>query len=138
MSNKIRQRQKARRAALQALYQWQLNHMPTNELLAEFVAQQNPKKVDQEYFQALVTGVINDTEALDALIEPKLDRKKEDLEDIELAILRYATYELKSRPDVPYKVTINEACDIAKEFGTIEGYKYINGVLDKLAKDFNH
>lgn len=136
MSGKIQQRQKARRAALQALYQWQLNHMPLEDLLAEHLAAQNPKKVDQEYFKALVSGVINQLDEIDGLIEPKLDRKKDELEPIELAILRAATFELKDRIDVPYKVSINEACNLAKEFGTVEGYKYINGVLDKLAKEF--
>ena len=133
MTHPIKLRKNARRLALQALYQWQINPQPIHELLAEFLVKAGAKKIDQAYFQELVTAVATQAAQLDALFQPLLDREITALDPVELALLRYATYELKERLDVPYKVVINEACDVAKEFGTVEGYKYVNGVLDKMA-----
>ena len=134
MSHPIKLRKNARRLVLQALYQWQINPVPVQDLLAEFLVKAKAKKIDQEYFQQLVKGVVNNAQELDELFRPYLDRDISALDPVELALLRYATYELKERLDIPYKVVINEACEVAKEFGTVEGYKYVNGVLDKLAE----
>ncbi len=128
-------RRKARSLALQALYQWQLTADHPEDIGKQFATKLNPKKVDGDYFYDLLNGVINNVYTLDHNIAPLLDRKISALDLVELAILRLASYELIFRIDVPYKVIINESLELAKDFGSITGYKYINGVLDNLAKD---
>ena len=130
-SQGARARAKARRLALQGLYQWQINGTPAPHLIAELEASQNIKDVDQEYFQELVKGVIADAAGLQALFQPHLDRPAEQLDPIERGILLIGAYELKSRIDVPYRVVLNEAVELTKDFGADEGHKYINAVLDK-------
>ncbi|EKD45678.1 MAG: transcriptional terminator NusB [uncultured bacterium] len=127
-------RRKARSLALQAIYQWQLVADDVVNIKMQFVDKINSKKVDAEYFNDLLDGVIKNVGAIDEVITPLLDRKITDLDAVELAVLRLATYELMLRLDVPYKVVINEALELTKNFGSIEGYKYINGVLDKVAR----
>src|SRR3972149_7770176 len=127
-------RHKARSLALQAIYQWQLVADDVVNIKMQFVDKINSKKVDAEYFNDLLDGVIKNVGAIDEVITPLLDRKITDLDAVELAVLRLATYELMLRLDVPYKVVINEALELTKNFGSIEGYKYINGVLDKVAR----
>lgn len=126
-------RHKARSLALQAIYQWQLTSEDEDNIKRQFLEKLNPKKADIEYFYGLLNGIIENVRVLDEIISPLLDRKVDDLDLVELAVLRLATYELKERLDVPYKVIINEALELTKNFGSIEGYKYINGVLDKAA-----
>jgi len=125
-------RRKARRLALQAIYQWQ--HNPSENIESQFRKECNPKKVDVGYFSELVNGVINNTANLDEQMLPFLDRSIEEINPVELAILRIAIYELVHRPDVPYKVIINEALEAAKVFGAEQGFKYINSILDKVVK----
>ena len=127
-------RRKARSLALQAIYQWQLVADDIVNIKMQFVDKINSKKVDAEYFNDLLDGVIKNVGAIDEVITPLLDRKIRDLDAVELAVLRLATYELMMRLDVPYKVVINEALELTKNFGSIEGYKYVNGVLDKVAR----
>jgi len=127
-------RRKARSLALQAIYQWQLVADDIVNIKMQFVDKINSKKVDAEYFNDLLDGVIKNVGAIDEVIMPLLDRKIRDLDAVELAVLRLATYELMMRLDVPYKVVINEALELTKNFGSIEGYKYVNGVLDKVAR----
>jgi len=127
-------RRKARSLALQAIYQWQLVADDIVNIKMQFVDKINSKKVDAEYFNDLLDGVIKNVGAIDEVITPLLDRKIKDLDAVELAVLRLATYELMMRLDVPYKVVINEALELTKNFGSIEGYKYVNGVLDKVAR----
>jgi len=127
-------RRKARSLALQAIYQWQLVADDVVNIKMQFVDKINSKKVDAEYFNDLLDGVIKNVGAIDEVITPLLDRKITDLDAVELAVLRLATYELMLRLDVPYKVVINEALELTKNFGSIEGYKYINGVLDKVSR----
>ena len=127
-------RHKARSLALQAIYQWQLVADDIVNIKMQFVDKINSKKVDAEYFNDLLDGVIKNVGAIDEVIMPLLDRKIRDLDAVELAVLRLATYELMMRLDVPYKVVINEALELTKNFGSIEGYKYVNGVLDKVAR----
>ena len=127
-------RRKARSLALQAIYQWQLVADDIVNIKMQFVDKINSKKVDAEYFNDLLDGVIKNVGAIDEVIMPLLDRKIRDLDAVELAVLRLATYELMMRLDVPYKVVINEALELTKNFGSIEGYKYVNGVLDKIAR----
>ena len=128
-----RARAKARRLALQGLYQWQLNGTAAPDLIAEFEVSQNLKDVDVEYFQEVLRSVIAGSADLQALFQPHLDRPAEQLDPIERGILLIGTYELKSRIDVPYRVVLNEAVELTKDFGADEGHKYINAVLDKTA-----
>jgi N utilization substance protein B len=130
-SQGARARAKARRLALQGLYQWQLSGTPAGELIAELNASQNIKDVDTEYFEALLRGVIAGSDALQALFQPNLDRPAEQVDPIERGILLIGTFELKDRIDVPYRVVLNEAMELAKGFGAEDSHKYINAVLDK-------
>jgi N utilization substance protein B len=130
-SQGARARAKARRLALQGLYQWQLSGTPAPELIAELSVSQNIKDVDGEYFEALLRGVIADSEALQALFQPHLDRPAAQVDPIERGILLIGTFELKERIDVPYRVVLNEAMELAKGFGAEDSHKYINAVLDK-------
>ncbi len=127
-------RRKARRLALQAIFQWQFTQPAINEIEAQFLADANPKKIDIPYFSELVKGVINNISTIDNQMLPFLDRDIKDINKVELAILRIAIYELLYRLDIPHKVIINEALESAKAFGAEEGFKYINGILDKVAK----
>jgi N utilization substance protein B len=126
-------RHKARAFALQAIFQWQFAANSISDVEAQYLAELNPKKVDAEYFSDLLRSTIKNIEEIDAVITPVLDRKIKELNQVECAILRLAVYELLYRLDVPYKVIINEALELGKKFGTVEGYKYVNGVLDKIA-----
>ena len=124
----------ARRLGLQALYQWQLADTPIAILEAEFLTDPNIEKADKGYFMEILRGVIQGQVQLDEKIEPFLDRPLDSLNPIELSVLRIATYELSHRFDVPCRVVMNEALELNKQFGTVEGYKFVNGVLDKIAK----
>lgn len=125
-------RHKARALALQAVFEWQFAASPILDIVARYLADLNSKKVDVDYFNDLVRGTVQNISPIDAVIIPLLDRKFTELNQVERTVLRLAVYELKYRLDVPYKVVINEALELAKTFGSIEGYKYINGVLDKI------
>jgi transcription antitermination protein NusB len=127
-------RRKARKLAVQAIYQWQITQDPIDHIAAQFLAEANPKKIDIEYFAAIVKGVANSAAELDKNIEIFLDRKLSELDLVELAVLRLAVYEFLYKPDVPYKVVIDEALDLTKLYGSVEGFKYVNGILDKVAK----
>lgn len=128
-------RRKARRFLLQALYEWQLSSNPVNEIQAALLTKINPKKVDVEYFTKTLQLIISKLATIDAKLEPYLDRPFNKLNPVELAALRMGAYELLERLDIPYRVVINEAVEVTKVFGSIEGHKYINGILDKMAKD---
>lgn len=128
------ERHKARHYAMQALYQWHMAEAPVNQIEAEFRADYDFSHVDLEYFQALLHGVPGTVTELEAAIEPLLDRKLDDLDPIERSLLRMGTWELLHRVDVPWKVVINEAVSLAKKFGATDSHKYINGVLDKAAR----
>ena len=129
------QRRKARHFGLQALYQWTLSGASATEIEAEFRVDNDFQHTDGEYFSAVLKGVVGDVEALEALSEPSLDRRLDELDPIERNLLRLGTFELRDRIDVPYKVVINEAVSLAKKFGATDSHRYINGVLDKLAKE---
>ena len=127
-------RHKARSFLLQAVYQWQVNKGPIYALEAQFRAEFDMKGSDTEYFHELLNGVLTHTAELDQLYEPYLDRKLENIDMIEKAILRIGTYELKYRLDVPYQVVLNEAIELAKIFGAEESHKYVNSILDRLSQ----
>ena len=134
-ANKMHARRYARRKALQALYQWEYTQDSASELLKQFQAsQEDMHKVDLEYFSELLEGVIKHQPSLDAALEPHLDRKIIHVDCIERELLRLAMYEFKHRLDVPYRVVINEAVELAKLFGAEQAHKFINGVLDQVAK----
>ncbi|WOJ93166.1 transcription antitermination factor NusB [Congregibacter variabilis] len=130
----IARRRKARHYALQALYQWHMAGATSSDIEAEFRTDYDFEVVDLEYFQALIHGVPPLAEELDSLLAPLLDRELRELDPIERSLLRMGGFELRDRIDVPYRVVINESVALAKKFGAAESYKYINGVLDKLAR----
>lgn len=127
-------RHKARKLALQAIYQWQMTSDDIAIIEAQFAPSINAKKIDKDYFFELVRGVAAKAAEIDECMLPFLDRKISALDVVELAVLRLAVYELLYKLDVPYKVVINEALKLAKIFGSVDGFKYINGILDKVAK----
>jgi len=129
-------RRKARRFAVQAIYQWQLAGADLAQIEAEFRTDNDMSKVDLEYFHDILHGVPRNKAELDEKIEPYIDRRMDEMTPVELSILRLAAFEMLHRIDVPYKVVINEAIELAKTFGATDGHKYVNGVLDKLAQRF--
>jgi len=124
-------RRKARKLAVQAIYSWQLSENSVVDIEAQFLTENDVSKVDVDYFLALVRGVTSQSKSLDMAIEPFLDRPIKDLDHVERAVLRLASYELRDRKDVPYKVAINEAIELAKSFGADDSHRFVNGVLDK-------
>jgi len=127
-------RHNARRYALQAMYQWQIAHTPLADIEAEFLKYHIDKKLDLAYFKELLHGVPSHQNEIDKEMQTFLGRPLQEIDPVELAVLRLAIYELMKRPDVPYRVIINEALELTKKFGSIEGHKFVNGVLDKIAK----
>ena len=128
------ERRKARHYGMQALYQWHMAGTSVSIIEAEFRDDYEFTHVDGEYFHALVHDIPACVDELEEILEPMLDRKLDDLDPIERTLLRMGTFELSKRIDVPYKVVINEAVSLAKKFGATDGHKYINGVLDKVAR----
>ena len=128
-------RSRARRRALQALYAWQMSGSHMNAVIDQFRHEQDMEVADLEYFEDLLHGVENNVATLDECLRPHIDREVAQIDPIERAALRLAAYELKFRPDVPYRVVINEAIEVTKRFGADHGHSYVNGVLDKLAVD---
>ncbi|CRY83177.1 transcription antitermination factor NusB [Yersinia intermedia] len=126
-------RRRARECAVQALYSWQLSKNDIADVELQFLSEQDVKDVDISYFRELLSGVAVNATSLDALMVPFLSRQLEELGQVERAILRIALFELSKRDDVPYKVAINEAIELAKTFGAEDSHKFVNGVLDKVA-----
>ena len=124
----------ARKLALQALYRWQLNACPWQDLLQEFGEAEDMPRADREYFRALIEGVWCTRLELDARLASLADREPRLLDPIEHAILLIGLYELTARPEVPYRVAINEAVGLAKRFGATDGHKFVNAVLDRAAR----
>jgi len=129
------ERRKARHYGMQALYQWHMAGAQLSDIEAEFRADYDFSHVDLEYFQALLHQVPACVDELDAALAPLLDRKLDELDPIERTLLRMGMFELTHRIDVPYKVVINEEVALAKKFGATDSHKYINGVLDKAARE---
>lgn len=127
-------RRKARRALVQAVYQWQMAGGTAAAIEAEYTENGSLDKADQAFFHELLSGVLRHTAELDALLAPVLvDRTISELDSVERAVLRLATRELESRIDVPYRVVIDEYVELTKLFGAEEGHKFVNGVLNRLA-----
>ena len=126
-------RHKARRAAVQALYQWQLTQQAPGDIEDHFILDHEMNDVDLEYFHHLVREVPLHLHELDDHIAPHLDRDLSEVDPVERAILRIGAYEFEFHPEIPYKVILNEAVELAKTFGAEHGHKYVNAILDKVA-----
>ena len=126
-------RRKARRAAVQAVFGWQMAGGNTSDIEAEYQGNGSLDKADREFFQDIIRGVLLNAGDLDGLLAPVLDRPVNELDKVELAVLRLAARELSAREDIPYAVVIAEYVELAKLFGAEDGHKFVNGVLDKLA-----
>lgn len=127
------QRRHARQALVQALYQWQLGGDNISEIETQFYTDNKLKKADKAYFSELLHAIPARASELDGIYGVYLDRGQNQLDPVSLAILRIATYELTQRIDLPYKVVINEAINLAKTFGPAEAHKFINGIVDRVA-----
>ena len=127
-------KRKARRFAVQGIYEWQMSHNPMHEIEARTRAENAMHKVDLSYYHELLTQVITNHEALDALLVPVLDREINALDGVELATLRLGAYELKEHLEIPYRVVLDEAIELAKHFGGAASHQYIHGVLDRLSQ----
>jgi N utilization substance protein B len=124
----------ARKLALQALYRWQLNACEWQDLVSEFATDADMPRADAEYFQALIAAITRSHVELDAALAPLLDRSPAQLDPVEHALLLIGSYELQHRPEVPFRVVINEAVTLARRFGATDGHKFVNGVLDRAAR----
>ncbi len=124
-------RSRSRRRALQAVYAWQMAGATMDKVIAEFAHEQEMEVADLPYFEDLLNGLEKHRANIDAELARFIDRDIEQVDPIERGVLRLAAYELLYRPDVPYRVVINEAIEIAKRFGADHGHGYVNGVLDK-------
>jgi len=129
------QRRRSRELALQGLYQWFITAGDVDAIDAQLREHEGYEKVDSVHFDSLLRGCIEHAAALDAALARHVDRKTTELSPIEHAALLIGAYELMHCPDIPYKVVINEAVELAKAFGGTDGHKYVNGVLDKVAAD---
>lgn len=126
-------RHRARELALQGVYQWRVSGTEAADIEKHMQGEKNLGRYDKPMFSKLLRGVIAQHDDLQVLLAPHLDRPLEELSTVELAVLLVAAFELSQQLDVPYKVVINEAVELAKTFGGTDGHKYVNGVLDKLA-----
>ncbi|MFW1676576.1 transcription antitermination factor NusB [Pontibacter sp. JAM-7] len=128
------QRRQARSYALQALYQWQIAGQPVNEIEAQFRVENDMSDTDIKLFSELLHGIAASKSDLDTLFVDYLDRRIDELDPIELTVLRIGAFELSKRIEVPYRVAINESVELAKIYGATDSHRYVNGVLDKLAQ----
>ena len=119
---------------MQALYQWEMTHATITDVISEFMTERAElKKADVDYFNDLLHGTANNFIELQQEIAASLDRNLDQLDPVERAVLMVGTYELMFHQEIPWRVIVNEAVDLAKMFGAEKSYKYINGVLDKIA-----
>ena len=128
-------RVRARRCAVQSLYQWIIAGTPPASIVQEFIADRELIKVDMDYFTELTREIPSRFDELIATIEPKIDRPWPRIDTVERAILLIGTYELCFCLYIPWRVVLNEAVELCKMFGAEDGHRYINGVLDKIAQD---
>ncbi len=126
----------ARRSAVQALYQWQLTGYELSEIERQFVEEHGLGKGELLYFQELLHNVPKALDVVDAALAEFTSRPVEQIDPVERAILRISTYELLQHPDIPYRVVVNEGINLAKEFGATQSHKFVNGLLDKIARKY--
>ena len=129
-----KRRSQARHFALQAIYQWQVTGQDLAEIERQFLEKEELAKADVGLFVELLHGIPGNLSELDRAVVPLLDRPMEQVDPVERAVLRLGTFELIHHLDIPYRVVINEAVELAKRFGADQGHRYVNGVLDKLAR----
>ena len=130
-----RARSLARKLAMQALYQWQLTGQSAAELRNQYAEEEGWGDADADYFRELLSGITEGAAGLDAALAGLIDRPVEQLDPVERAVLLIGLYELGHRPDVPWRVVINEGVDLAKRFGATDGHKFVNAVLDRAARN---
>jgi N utilization substance protein B len=133
MNFSAHERARARRYAMQALYQWDLSGTDLPLIRRQFLENEDFSKADQKYFIELLSELPKKVDVIDGTVADYVDRPIEQLDPVERAVLRLATYELLYRPDIPYKVSINEAVQLTRKFGAEQGHAYVNAVLDKAA-----
>jgi transcription antitermination protein NusB len=127
-------KRRARKLALQALYQWSISGEDVNEIERQFRLAKNMERVDTEYFQRILYGVPKELDALEENLALFLDRPIQSLNPVELAVLRLGAFELFHCPEIPFRVVLDEAVSLTKEFGSQEGHRFVNGVLNSLAQ----
>lgn len=127
-------RTNARKAAVQALYQWQMTGQSLVEIERQFLEEERLKDAQKSYFMELFHGVPKNLETIDQALSEFVDRPVDMIDPVERAILRIGVYELANRPDMPYRVVLNEGINLAKHFGADGSHKYVNGILDKVAQ----
>jgi len=127
-------RTNARKAAVQALYQWQMTGQNLSEIERQFLEEERLQDAQKSYFTELFHGVPKNLEAIDLALSEFVDRPVDSIDPVERAILRIGTYELTHRLDMPYRVVLNEGINLAKYFGADGSHRYINGILDKVAQ----
>ena len=130
-----RARSLARRLALQALYQIQLNPLPWQDIQKQFADDPEAERVDREYFRALIEAIAPNREALDLRLSRLSEIPPAELDPIEHAALWLGLHELESHPELPYRVALSEAVQLTKQFGATDGHKFVNAVLDRAAKE---
>lgn len=130
----INGKRRARKLALQALYQWLMAGGAPYEIEAQFRATNDMSKIDGDYLNRLLHGVLKSREDIEQALMPYLDRPVDSLNPIELSVLRLSAYELLYCPELPYRVVLDEAVSLAKSFGSQDGHRYVNGVLNNLAR----
>lgn len=129
-------RKRARRRALQALYQWQMTGQAPDDIIGQFLEEQDFEGVDSGLFTALVRGVAGSSQSLDRDLGPFIDRPVEHLDVMESVILRMALFEMLNHPEVPCRVILDQAIDLSHRFGAEQGHSFVNGVLDKAARKY--
>lgn len=134
MTMEPKARTRAREAVVQALYAWQVNHQAIDALVQQHLpVEGDASPADVDYYQQCLRGALEHLEQVDQIISQYSSRSVDKLDGVECAILRLSVYELLYRLECPFRVVINEALEITKAFGSVDGYKFINGVLDKVA-----
>ncbi len=133
-SDRFGPRKRARRRALQAIYQWQITHQDASEILRQFREIQDLSQVDEVYFEQLLQCVIKHKDRLIEALEPFLDRPMDQVDVMERVVLLIGAWELLDCPDTPYRVVLDESVDLARRFGSEQGHSYVNAVLDKAAR----
>ncbi|MEA1891021.1 MAG: transcription antitermination factor NusB [Pseudomonadota bacterium] len=125
----------ARRAAIQALYQWEMTQQSRLDIKKHFLADDRLKKTDSVYFEELVQEIPRLVDDIDNSLSPYIDRDITLVDPIEKAVLRLAAYELIHHAEIPYRVVLNEAIELSRTFGSENGYRFVNGILDKMGAD---
>ena len=129
-------RRRARRRALQAIYQWQMTGQDADDILQQFRAIQDMSGVDEDYFEKLLRGISSGQENLDGELQPFLDRPFDQVDLMEQVVLRIGAFEMLHCPELPFRVVVDECVDLAHRFGSEQGHAYINAVLDRAAREW--